>query len=144
MMRTVLHFALQQFQSGRAVRVLVVGGIGFVGQTILFETLAFWLALVTPSTATLIGAEYAILSNFFLNERFSFGDIVDRSRSRTLRIARFHLVSAGSLAVQWLSVFTVEHMTSSPVFINLGFIFGVGVGFILNYTGYYFFVWRQK
>jgi putative flippase GtrA len=127
----------------RMTKVFLVGGTGFILQTIIFETLGIWLKVVSPSTATIIGAECAIISNFFLNERYSFRDTGGNRAPFFKRIAMFHLVSSGSLLAQWLSLFFMEHLTSSPLWLNAAFIFGAGVGFITNYTGYYFFVWRK-
>ncbi|MDO8521789.1 MAG: GtrA family protein [bacterium] len=127
----------------RMGRVLMVGGVGFIIQTTIFELFGIWLGIVAPSTATLFGGEFAILSNFFLNNRFSFRDADDASPLYK-RILKFHLVSGASLATQWTCVFIAEHISQSVLFLNGAFLVGVGIGFILNYTGYYFFVWRKK
>lgn len=143
MIRNVYDFIIEQIWNGRALRVLAAGGVGFVVQTVIFEILGIWLKLVTPAVATLIGAECAILTNFFLNERFSFRDMIDHTKPRWKRLARFHVVVLGSLAAQFASVFTAEHATSNFLIIHLAYIFGVGFGFILNYIGYMFVVWRR-
>jgi len=126
----------------RMGRVLAVGGVGFVIQTTTFELFGIWFGIVAPSTATLIGAEFAIISNFFLNQHFSFHDAAVSS-SFYRRIIKFHLISSGSLATQWLFVFTAEHLTQNLFVLHGSYLSGVGLGFFLNYLGYYFFVWRR-
>lgn len=128
----------------RMLRVLAVGGIGAIWQTIIFNVLGVWAAMVSPSSATLMGAEVAILSNFTLNNRYNFvGDEYKRS-SLIQRFAKFHLVSSGSLLTQWVCMRIAENFSRDALFLNTAFIIGVGIGFIVNYTGYYFIVWRSK
>jgi putative flippase GtrA len=138
------YFRPYQHHIPRIGRVLVIGGIGALLQTLVFETLGIWLSIVSASTATVIGAVLAILSNFLLNERFSFHDAVDHAVPFYRRILKFYLVSSGSLAIQWVCVFIAEHISTNAIFLNAAFIVGVGIGFLFNYAGYYFFVWRRN
>lgn len=125
----------------RLLRVAIIGGIGVVAQTLVFETLAFWLDLVRPSTATLIGAEFGIVTNFVLNNRYSFNDRVHAPLP--LRLARFHIVIAGSVALQWLCVFAAESTTADPWTLRGAYALGILLGFLSNYTGYRLWVWRN-
>ena len=127
----------------RMGRVMLIGTVGFVIQTLIFEVLGIRLQIVAPSTATLIGAEFAILSNFFLINRYSFNDVTHVT-SVLSRLARFHLVVCGSLVTQWLCVFIAEHMTEDLIIVRGAYLLGVGIGFIFNYMGYYLFVWRLR
>ena len=125
----------------RVVRVGLIGGIGLLVQTLTFETLAFWLHVLHPSTAVIIGAELGIITNFFLNNRYSFND---RSHAPLWhRLVRFHLVVSGSLLTQWLCVFLTEQVTHNFWWLHLAFIVGVGLGFVSNYTGYRLWVWKH-
>ena len=130
--------------SWRLVRVMAVGGVGFIIAASIFEIVGIRMQLVAASTASLIAGECAILSNFFLNDRFSFGEMAAHAESLISRIVRFHLVSSGSLATQWIIVFITESFTSDPLFLRGAFVLGVGIGFIFNYTGYYLWVWRKR
>ena len=124
------------------MRVAFVGGVGFLVQTIVFELLSFYLGLTTPSTATLIGGEVGLLTNFFLNEHISFSDRVAHSGSRWPRLLKFHGVVAVSLAIQWTVLFEVEHATSNILYIHIAYVAGLVLGFISNFAGYQFFVWK--
>jgi dolichol-phosphate mannosyltransferase len=134
---------LRTLREWRLLRVLAIGGIGFVVQTVLFELLGFTFALMKPSTAVVVGGEVAILSNFFLNARFSFSDRGSQT-ALPARLLRFHLVSLGSIILQWLLVHTAELATENRLVLWGAYIAGVGLGLLFNYTGYYFWVWRNE
>jgi dolichol-phosphate mannosyltransferase len=136
----VLRF--QNLHQWRLVRVVAVGGAGMVIQTIFFEVFGIWSRILAPSTAAVIGAGIAILSNFFLNERYSFHDSIGSS-SRYRRLIKFCLVSSGSIIIQWSCVFIAERFTESVIALNAVYLLSIALGFLVNYTGYYFFVWRK-
>ncbi len=127
----------------RMTRVILVGSVGFVIQMSIFEIVGIRLQLVAPSTAALFGAEFAILTNFFLHSRYSFADMMPAAPLLP-RLLRFHLVVSGSLLMQWGAVFIAERLTDDLLLIRLAYACGVGIGFLMNYTGYYLFVWRRK
>ena len=131
-----------RFLNARIVRALAVGAVAVFVQTVVFEVLGILLRVVSPSTAVVIGAETGILTNFYLNNRFSFQD---RRRDIPLssRLARFHLVVSGSVFLQWLLVFIVEHQTSSSLLIHGAYAAGIILGFAWNYTFYLLIVWRR-
>lgn len=131
------------FSHSRFLRIVVIGGIGLLLQTALFEILGIYLQIFSPSTAVVIGAETAILVNFYLNNRFSFRDR-QHDTSLALRLVRFHLVVSGSVVLQWLFVFIAEHSTSSYLIIHAAYIAGIIFGFMWNYTFYLLFVWKSK
>lgn len=127
----------------RLVRVVGIGAMGFVIQTVLFELLGMYLNVISPSTAVILGGEMAVLSNFFLNGKFSFRDRAGGTNF-WIRLLRFHVVSAGSILIQWLLVRGAELAASnSPSVIWLAYIVGIVLGLLSNYAGYYFWVWRQ-
>jgi putative flippase GtrA len=141
-MKDVAEFTKKMAHS-RLVRSMVVGGIAVVIQTVLFEILGVLLHIVSASTAVLIGAEAGILTNFYLNNRFSFND---RKHDISLlsRLARFHLVVSGSVLLQWILVHTTERQTDNYLIIHAAYAIGIALGFVWNYTLYFLFVWRHS
>src|SRR3989344_5562890 len=131
------------FLYSRFLRVFIIGGIGVLVQTIVFEILGIYLQLFSPSTAVVIGAEAGILTNFYLNNRFSFHDR-QNGISLLSRIARFHFVVSGSVLLQWLFVFIAEHQTTSYLIIHAAYAAGIILGFAWNYTFYLLFVWKSR
>ncbi len=129
--------------NSRLARTLFVGAIAVTVQTAVFEVVAIWLGLVSPSTGTIIGAEAGILTNFFLNNKLSFHD--RRADGVTLhRIFRFHLVVSGSVFIQWLFVFIAENVGASLFTIHVAYASGIVLGFVWNYNWYRLWVWRHK
>ncbi|MFA6279095.1 MAG: GtrA family protein [Candidatus Paceibacterota bacterium] len=133
---------IKKFLEMRPARSMATGAAAVVVQTIVFEILGIYLHLFSPSTAVVISAETAILTNFYLSNRFAFNDR-QHNISIVSRILRFHLVVSGSVFLQWLFIFIIEHQTSNHLFINAAYAAGVILGFAWNYTFYLFFVWRQ-
>jgi len=128
--------------NARLVRALIVGGAAIIVQTTVFEILSIYLQLFSPSTAVVIGAETGILTNFYLNNRFSFQDRQD-DLSPVSRLVRYHLVVSGSIFLQWLFVYIAEHRTDNLLSIHTAYAAGIILGFIWNYTLYHLVVWRQ-
>ncbi len=128
----------------RLLRVLFIGGIGFLIQTFFFELLSVYLGILQPSSAVLVGGEVGILCNFYLNNRFSFTDRNGNASPVWGRLLRFHIVVSGSLFIQWLFLYLMEHATTNLLFIHGAYLAGVVVGFVSNYAGYYFWVWKRR
>ena len=128
----------------RFLRIVIIGGIGFVIQTCIFELLGIYLHLLRPSIAAVLGGEVGVLVNFFLNERYSFQERVTHKPPLLPRLMRFHLVVAGSLFIQWALLSFTEAHTQSLLLIHLSYVSGLVLGFISNYIGYHLFVWKPK
>ena len=125
----------------RMGKVVLVGSVCLIVQGSIFELLGIRDHLISPSTAILLGAEAAILVNFFLNERFTFRHT--HHHPLWQRLLRFHLLLSFSITLQWASVFVVQHFTKEAVLLRLAFLCSVGIGFIFNYLGYYYLVWKK-
>ena len=131
-----------RFYHSRIARTLAVGFAAVIVQTTVFEILGGYLHIVSFSTATLIGAECGVLTNFFLNNRISFHD--RKAEGVTLRrLGRFHLIVAGSIAIQWLFVFTAESTGQNILMVHVAYASGIVLGFIWNYNWYRLWVWRH-
>jgi|CXWL01.1.fsa_nt_gi dolichol-phosphate mannosyltransferase len=134
---------IQATLRSRFLRIVTIGAIGFIVQTIIFEVLGIYLQIVPPSTAVLLGAETGILTNFYLNNRFSFHDR-QHNASYLSRLARFHIVVSGSVLLQYVFVFITERQTSNQLLVSSAYLAGVMIGFAWNYTFYHLFVWGKK
>ncbi len=141
-MNHIIQF-IKMLANLRLIRTIAVGAVAVTAQTIVFEILGIYLQLVSPSTAVLIGAEVGILTNFYLNNRFSFHDRQHKI-SLLSRLMRFHLVLSGAVLLQWLFVFTAEYYGNSLLYIHIAYVAGIILGFAWNYTFYLLFVWRSQ
>ena len=131
----------ERLRHSRFLRSLIAGAISVICQTAIFEVLGIYLALVSPSTAVVIGGEAGVLMNFFLNNRFAFGDRMHGSLSH--RLLRFHIVVLGSIVMQWLFVYIAENSNAGLLLIHAAYAAGVAIGFVWNYNWYRLWVWKQ-
>ena len=67
-------FKARVFELLRFFKFAVVGSLGLVIQTALYWILGFGIKIVSPTVATILGGQLAILSNFILNNVWTFGD----------------------------------------------------------------------
>ncbi len=117
------------------VRFMIVGGIGtFVNLGVLLALRAVGLIHAVASAAAI---EASVLSNFELNDRWTFR--AHRSGGRLGRLARFHLSSAAGIAVQWgVSNLIYYELLQNSLIAQLA---GIVLGFVVNYTMSKKFVW---
>lgn len=130
----------------RQLRFVIVGGTGFVIQTVIFTI--FWKNFgVDPSIATIIGAEFAIMSNFILNNFWTFSD---RKLELSLQVLipkflSFNVLSFGSPIIQWATITSVvTFISSSDIATWIAYITGIFIGLIFNYAIYNKVIWRKK
>lgn len=125
----------------RIMKALSVGVLAVGVQTIVFEIVGVFLRLTPLSTATVIGAEFGILTNFILNNMISFKD---KTGGRAVyRFVRLHLVVSGSVAIQWGSLFVAERLTQNFFILHGIYVVSIIIGFVWNYTWYTIWVWRH-
>lgn len=99
----VLRLAIYPYK--RFIKFLVVGGTGF-----FLQFLMVYLIIRTGAEqfiAAMIGGETAILSNFVLNNLWTFGDTksIKEQGSFMKRLVKFNLASLGSIAIQTVVVY---------------------------------------
>jgi dolichol-phosphate mannosyltransferase len=92
----------------RFIKFLFVGGTGFIVQLVAQEGS---VKFGTPHpVGVAIGAETAILSNFFINNFWTFSDthqVKERGNFLT-RLLKFNFVSFGAIVIQFLADFFAE------------------------------------
>ena len=125
----------------RVYRAALMGVVGLVTQSIIFAILGLWLAIVRPSTAVLICTEIGLITNFYLNDRFSFTGNPHTPLSR--RLMRYHTTVLGSFFCQWFFVFITEQITTNMYALSAAYAAGVLIGFAISYTGYRLWVWEH-
>lgn len=143
-MKALVSFDTQSLFANRLVKMGLVGAVGFLIQSLLFEIVGIRLDILSPASAALFGAEVAIVANFFLNNRFTFGaDRIPFSWAMLPKFFQFNAAVALSLGIQWGMVFAGEHVGGgSDGVLRLANILGVLIGFVLNYISYTRVIWR--
>jgi dolichol-phosphate mannosyltransferase len=143
--RNVIGYVLTQRYAhmirGPFGKFLVVGGIGFIINTAILEGM---VALgIHPTIGSIVGAELAIVSNFTLNNAWTF-----RSRKITgLRMMKkflqFNLTSVGALIIQASSVGIGTYVYGLSQY-RIFYILGVAIGLTWNYTMYSRVIWKKR
>ena len=131
----------------RFFRFAIVGSTGLVIQTTVYYLLGFVFNLVRPSVATIIGGQLAIISNYVLNNLWTFKERKITELGRLLvKFLQFWLTSNFAVLIiqggtvrlgEWLVV------PGSP-FIHLFFFSGLALTIIWNYTIYNKYIWRTS
>lgn len=146
LLRYAIRFRLKK--SASFFKFLVVGGWGFIVNTTIL-IIGVNMGMV-PANAGALGAEFAIISNFILNNLWTFSD---RKVTTPMEIIKkfipFNILSFGSAIIQFIFlkagelIFGLEHYKASFWYI-LFYIAGVAVGLVWNYIMYSKVIWKKK
>ena len=125
----------------RIFRFAVVGTSG-VGVNLLF----LWFLTTVGRLDYLwvsspVAIELSILSNFVLNDRWTFRDARDPAPVLT-RIGRFHVAAAGGAAINWMSILVLTRLLGLLHYLEANLV-GIAVAFLWNYTLNVKWTWRQ-
>lgn len=133
-----------QRHSPRAKKVtkfLLVGSVGFVINTLVLEFLV-WLGL-HPAAGSAIGAEAAIISNFLLNNQWTFRDRKIDEAKKMVKFFQFNGTSLGAIALQAGVVYAGTHMYGIDAY-RMFYIIGVLTSLGWNYFMYSRVIWKKE
>ncbi len=134
--RTVAR-AIVTRHGGRFVRFGLVGGVGAALNTAILYLLVDvgrWAYL----PAAVVATEAAVLSNFVLNDRWTFRD-ARGCASWPRRVARYNVVALGGLVV---SLSVLAALTSTPhLYYLVANVIAIGAATLWNYTVNARFTW---
>jgi len=150
-------FTLRYKENERFIKVCLVGVIGLIIQLTIFNILRLVInnpfreirvlgwPIIVP-LHTLIAVELAIVSNFLINNYWTFNK--DRANSipeLLLKFIPFNLASGGSIVIQWIVlILGTKFLGTSFIVDNLLTITGILIGLIWNYTMYTKLIWKKK
>lgn len=126
--------------NGPFLKFCVVGGIGFIINTAVLEFLVF--LRFHPAIGSAVGAELAIVSNFSLNNLWTFGSRRIRGWRTIGKFLQFNTTSVGAIFLQAGTVALGSFLFGVNLY-RLYYILGVGLGLIWNYTMYSRVIWRK-
>lgn len=166
----ILKVRIVEIMKSRIFKFGVVGGLGFVVNLVffnIFKLLNLWTALSSligvplenpllsdQGFAVVLGAEVAILSNYLLNNIWTFGDRRIHGIGKHLaKFAQFNLGSVGSVVIQYIvmqicvavfGVFTLLNLAGVEILSdNIYLILGVLLGMIWNFSIYSLVIWKK-
>lgn len=119
----------------------VVGAVGFIINTITLEL--FVASGFHPAVGSALGAELAIVSNFLLNNSWTFRHRKITGLRKIGKFFQFNLTSVGAILLQAGTVafgVWIFGRTSYRIY----YIFGVGLGMLWNYTMYKKVIWKKQ
>lgn len=131
---------LRRLWQGPFWKFCVVGTIGFVINTLVLEVL---VALgFHPAAGSALGAEMAIISNFILNNAWTFGERKVTGNRMIPKFLQFNATSVGAIVIQAGTVWLGTLIFGVTLY-RWYYILGVGLGLIWNYTMYSKVIWRK-
>lgn len=150
-------FTLRYRQNEKFIKVCIVGVIGLIIQLTIFNILRIIIKnpfktvnllgfnLIVP-IHTLIAVELAIVSNFLINNYWTFAkDKASSLMALLLKFLPFNLTSTGSIVIQWVVVVVGTSLLGSSLIIdNALTILGILIGLAWNYTMYTRLIWKKK
>ena len=137
----------------RFFKFALVGGFGAVVQ---LSSLHLWRTVAPYQLATFLSIETAVLSNFILNNLWTFADRKLSVVQMPLKFVQFNLASGGSIIIQQLVAFVGEFgIGLIPLFylpfldysVDTGYVYailGIGIGLFWNFFAYNYFIWKKK
>ena len=143
--KTLFYHLITELKS--YLKVCVVGLVGMGIQLVSFNILRHFLL---PQYANAIGTELAIISNFLLNNIYSFKhQKISRSshgyRGIFKKAVHFNLVSLLSLLIQFIVVTLGTHFFGRGIFLENGFVLlGIILGSLVNYYTYSRLIWKRN
>lgn len=120
-------------------KFLVVGGMGFVINSLILE-LFVWSGF-HPVSGSMVGAELAIVSNFFINNAWTFRHRKITGLRKIRKFLQFNVTSFGALLIQAGIVAFGTNISGVDSY-RIYYIMGVGLGLLWNYFMYKKVIWK--
>ncbi len=144
---------LHDLLTNRIFKFAVVGAIGAMVQLTTLNIFRLWLDY---QLSYFLSVEMAVLSNFILNNLWTFSDRQLKLVQFPIKFIHFNLASAGSIIIQQIFALVGQYTFGlKPLFrlpvINFMFdtgtlyaILGILLGMSWNFFAYNKFIWRKK
>ncbi len=126
---------VRRAQASRILKFACVGCIGIAVNTVVLYILSRWLGLPLAASSA-IAVELAIISNYFINDRWTFA----RRAISVRRFAKFNVASLSGLSV---NVATVWLLTRLGIYFIAANLVGIPLGFASNYALSSAWVWGR-
>jgi len=136
----VLSARIREFFSRSFGKFVVVGSIGFAINTAVI-VIGVRMGL-HPTFGSALGAECAIVSNFVLNNNWTFRDRTVTGWRQIPRFLQFNLTSLGAVVLQSGTVWIGTHLFGIGLYFPF-YVLGVGIGLVWNYAMYSLVIWKK-
>lgn len=136
-LRVRIHAAIH----GHFLKFAVVGSIGFIINTVVLVGLK--QIGIHPAIGSAVGAECAIISNFFLNNMWTFSERKVTGVKTIAKFLQFNTTSLGAILIQSGTVYIGTLLFGIQAYL-FAYICGVGLGLIWNYFMYSRVIWKKE
>lgn len=136
----VIRERVKQIVTGSFGKFMVVGSIGFVINTIMLEVFVHYG--FHPALGSGFGAELAIISNFILNNSWTFQSRKVRGFPAIVKFMQFNVSSLGAVLIQSGTVW-LGSMVFGIWAYRWFYLIGVGIGLLWNYMMYSKVIWKK-
>lgn len=143
----LIRTRVEELLAHRFLKFAIVGGTGFILQTAIFELLGVIFHVLSPTAATIVGGQVAIVSNFTLNNLWTFKDKIITEPVRIVtKFIQFWLTSNFAVIVlQGGTVKAGEQLVGKhPFFIQGFYLAGIILTLVWNYTIYNRYIWKTR
>lgn len=149
----IFKVRIQEIIHHRIFKFAMVGGIGALVQ---LTTLQLWRQFFPYQVAFFLGIECAVVSNFILNNLWTFADRKLSLAQIPVKFVQFNLASAGSILIQQavalfgefviglFALFTVPLINLTVDTGQIYAVLGILIGMFWNFFAYSRFIWRAK
>lgn len=139
-LRYVIRERMKETLGGSFGKFLVVGTIGFIINTTILEVMVRFG--FHPALGSGAGAELAIISNFFLNNAWTFGSRKVQGLRAIRKFLQFNMTSVGAILIQAGTVWIGTTIFGVSLY-RWFYVLGVGIGLVWNYTMYSKVIWKK-
>lgn len=162
---TLLYIMKVRIQEIFNSRIFKFAAVGLTGALVQLSSLTLYRFLLPDfqysffsdfTLATILSTETAIISNFILNNLWTFADRKIKKQSILKKFLEFNLASGGSLIIQMLvatigentiGLFKLFTLPIISIDVDTGMIYavtGILIGMFWNFFAYNNFIWKKK
>ena len=140
----VLLTRIKEVMGGSFGKFLIVGGIGFVINAVLYEVLVNTTHLPI-ALSNIIAAQFAIFSNYNLNNLWTFKNEKSKTLfSYILKMGQFFVSSNIGVILIQSGIIQLGDTLFGEHLYRLYFVVGTGFLLIWNFSMYRFVIWKKK
>lgn len=144
-LRVIFKLQMQNPKIRRFIKFGIVGSTGLTIQTTFFEVFGVFTNLLSPSVATALGGELAIISNFILNNAWTFKEHKVSGTRKLLKFVQFNLSSLLALTIQFIILSIGQYVAKGDKLIIQIFYFGaILIILVINFYVYNKFIWKTS
>ncbi len=149
----IMKARLNEILNHRIFKFAVVGGLGALVQ---LTTLQLWRQFFPFQLAFFLGMECAVVSNFILNNLWTFSDRKLKAKQIPSKFVQFNVASLGSIVIQQIVALVGEFaiglfaLFTLPILnlnVDTGMVYaivGILIGMFWNFFAYSTFIWKKK